>query len=259
MTAIDIEHINQIAIDAGKKILEVYESDDFETEMKGDQSPLTKADRASHIVINKALQQIYPEIPLLSEEGRDIPYAERKAWNRFWVVDPLDGTKEFIKRNGEFTVNIALLEKGMPVLGVIYAPVLDILYYAENNKAFKQTGDNRTPEPIHADAEARDQLVAVRSRSHGAPEEEAFYSQFDIADTMSRGSSLKFCMVAEGKAHLYYRHNPTMEWDTAAGHAIVLGAGGQVYGIQYNKKELRNTSFYVAAFDLSEKQRRVTG
>lgn len=254
MTNFDINIINKIASKAGQEILEVYKSDDFETELKDDNSPLTKADRASHIIIKEGLQKYYPEIPLLSEEGRNIPFDERKDWDFFWVVDPLDGTKEFIKRNDEFTVNIALLEKGVPVLGVIYAPVLDLLYYAENNIAYKLTGENQNPEIIRVDAKSQEQLIAVRSRSHAAAAEETFYSQFDIADTMSRGSSLKFCMVAEGKAHLYYRHNPTMEWDTAAGHAIVLGAGGHVYGIQYNKQELRNTSFYVSAFPLLKEQ-----
>ncbi len=250
----DIELINQIAIDAGKEILKVYESDDFETEIKDDKSPLTKADRASHLIIKDGLQAAYPEIPLLSEEGRDIPHEERSNWSRFWVVDPLDGTKEFIKRNGEFTVNIALLENGKPVLGVIYAPVLDTLYFADQTVAKKRVVSLKNEEDLRVQGQSKENLTAVRSRSHAAPEEDAFYGQFDIQDTISVGSSLKFCMVAEGKAHLYYRHNPTMEWDTAAGHAIVLGAGGYVYGIEYNKQVLRNTSFYVSAFALSEKE-----
>lgn len=254
MPSIDIQIIHEIAVNAGQKILEVYESDDFEMEIKEDNSPLTKADRAAHLLIKEGLNKNYPEIPLLSEEGRHIPYEERKSWDCFWVVDPLDGTKEFVKRNDEFTVNIALLQNGIPVLGVIYAPVLDLLYYAENHQAWKVNGKKQSPEMIQVDSQSKEQLTAVRSRSHAAAEEDTFYAQFDIADTLSRGSSLKFCMVAEGKAHLYYRHNPTMEWDTAAGHAIVLGAGGHVYGIQYNKPELRNTSFFVSAFCLTEEQ-----
>ncbi len=246
--AVEIDKICAIAVEAGKEILNIYESSDFEVEMKSDNSPLTIADKRSHSVIKTQLELHYPDIPVLSEEGREISYAERKNWNPFWLVDPLDGTKEFIKRNGEFTVNIALIENNLPVLGVIYAPVPDTLYYAnQSNGAYIKHSDS-APLPIHTDTDTVDGVVIVRSRSHALDAEEELYSRYTVKDEIAVGSSLKFCMLAEGKAHVYYRHGPTMEWDTAAGHAIANAAGARVTqpdgsAFTYNKPELLNGPF----------------
>ncbi len=245
----NISVINDIAVEAGKAVMEIYRTEDFGVKMKSDNSPLTLADKAAHKVIAAALQRLYPDIPLLSEEGKDIPYEERKEWKKFWLVDPLDGTKEFIKRNGEFTVNIALIENNVPVLGVIYVPVRDVLYYCQVGEgARKKEGDGK-PQAITTVKNPAGGAVAVRSRSHPSEEEEKLFRERGIKDYISVGSSLKFCMVAEGKAQLYYRSGPTMEWDTAAGHAIVLAAGGQIEGdaLQYNKPVLRNGEFCVVA------------
>lgn len=249
MKNIDIEEINQLALRAGKAIMEVY-GDPQEPEFKSDGSPLTVADKLSHDIIMQGLKSKYPDIPIISEEGEQVPYEERKDWKYFWLVDPLDGTKEFIKRNGEFTVNIALVESGRPVLGVIFAPALDVLYYADQNGVSRQLG-NGTPTDMHVDSAARENLTAVGSRSHASEEEERFLSQFPIANKLSAGSSLKFCMIAEGKAHVYYRHGPTMEWDTAAGQAILVRAGGAVHcgnaPLKYNKESLKNDGFVALA------------
>lgn len=249
MVRIDIEIINTIAIEAGKKILQIYDRPDFNIEFKKDDSPLTAADKAAHHTIAYRLGRQYPDIPLLSEEGKSISHNVRHAWPRFWLVDPLDGTKEFIKRNGEFTVNIALIENNQPVLGVIYAPVIDTLYYGIRSEgAFRQI-KNKKVENISVHADMGQEIIAVRSRSHGSEEEEEYARSVGCHKIISAGSSLKFCRVAEGQAHYYYRHGPTMEWDTAAGHAIVEAAGGVVSGLTYNKNDLRNGPFLARSTD----------
>jgi 3'(2'), 5'-bisphosphate nucleotidase len=257
MTQIDIEKIITTAIEAGNKIMEVYEKPDFETEMKEGNFPLTLADKLSHEIIQSALTELYPDIPILSEEGKDISYEERKNWKRFWLVDPLDGTKEFIKRNGEFTVNIALIENNIPVIGVIYAPVLKLLYYAsEGNGAFMSGIENgivKNKIKLERGKKREDgKVIAVGSRSHSSPEEEAILQKFGVTEKISIGSSLKFCMVAEGKADIYYRHGPTMEWDVAAGDIIIQSAGckgNKIYGeLKYNKENLLNGSFMFSFF-----------
>lgn len=248
--------ISNIAILAGKEILKIYqdESKFSVVDYKSDDSPLTLADKASNDIIVDELQRLFPDIPILSEEGRSIDYHERSQWNKFWLVDPLDGTKEFIKRNGEFTVNIALIENGYPVLGVIYAPVLFTLYIGdlENNYSIKIVNDgNEIDLKVNKRTAKR---IAVGSRSHSSEEEQELLKKFDVVDTTSIGSSLKFCMVAEGKADIYYRHGPTMEWDTGAGQAIVEAAGGSVTSMElqdrfkYNKENLLNGSFLVKGF-----------
>lgn len=258
---ININVINNIAIEAGKEILRVYHHDDFSkvVDFKADNSPLTLADQASHKVIAAALQQKYPEIPVISEEGKDISYDVRKGWEYFWLVDPLDGTKEFIKRNGQFTVNIALIHQGVPVAGVIYTPVTEELYFAGKEGyvediepgAYKQQGNGKAAK-LQVSRKT-DKLIAVRSSSHASEEEEKVLAEYKATESIAKGSSLKFCMVAEGKADIYYRHGPTMEWDTAAGQAIVEGAGGVVYQgtsripFAYNKESLLNSSFLVLA------------
>lgn len=265
MPEVDIHQINNIARGAGDEILKIYNNSDFSgvVDFKDDQSPLTLADKASHDYIVKQLHQHFPDIPVISEEGNEVDYDTRKAWEYFWLVDPLDGTKEFIKRNGQFTVNIALIHKNKPVLGVIYTPVTEELYFGATQKlqnnppgeipfAFKQVDDR---EPIRLKVNNRQsERVAVRSSSHPSDEEEAIFANYDVVKNISKGSSLKFCMIAEGEADIYYRHGPTMEWDTAAGQAIVEAAGGKVYKgtgneeFTYNKTSMLNESFLGVGF-----------
>ncbi len=250
---INFREIVKIAQQAGDAIMKVYNSADIGTEYKADNSPLTLADKASHQVISEALTQKFPAIPLLSEEGEEIDYQTRKSWEKYWIIDPLDGTKEFIKRNGEFTVNIALIENNRPILGIIYVPVQELTYVGiiENStkKAFKKTKEGDFL-PISAVTQKRSSAIAVRSKSHPSPEEEIVLQNYGIQRFMAVGSSLKFCMVAEGKADIYYRQGPTMEWDTAAGQAIAIAAGAEVFRGQtteneflYNKKNLLNSNF----------------
>ncbi len=249
MQEFNLEKIIEIARKAGDAILDVYNSEDFGVEIKSDNSPLTKADKASHKIIVTELKNNFPEIPILSEEGKEIPFEERKKWERFWCVDPLDGTKEFIKRNGEFTVNIALIENQKPVAGVIFVPVTKELYYGDiENGSFKVSENGQTTQLHVSGKTASDELIVVQSRSHSGEEENNFYSKFKIKDRKSKGSSLKICMVAEGKADLYFRGGPTWEWDTAAGHAILLGAGGRFTNkdgteLVYNKEVIKNYGF----------------
>jgi 3'(2'), 5'-bisphosphate nucleotidase len=247
LSEISVDSLIDISIEAGKRVDEIYNSNKFKVDVKEDNSPLTIADTESHRIIKQRLEKSFPHIPILSEEGKDIPYHQRKEWEYFWLVDPLDGTKEFISRNGEFTINIALIRTSKPVIGVIFAPILDTCYYSkESAGAFKMRGGNK-PSKIKVDAGNRDGLIAVKSRSHSSEEEKKFLSQYDIKESISVGSSLKFCMIAEGKAHIYYRHGPTWEWDTAAGHAIAEHAGAFVSGLSYNKKLIKNSSFLVTS------------
>ncbi|MFV1983343.1 MAG: 3'(2'),5'-bisphosphate nucleotidase CysQ [Thiohalomonadales bacterium] len=245
-----LKKVVEIAVKAGDAIIEVYNSDNFDVQTKGDNSPLTRADLTAHHIIVGALEQLTPEIPVLSEESSTIPYEERKHWTKFWLVDPLDGTKEFIKRNGEFTVNIALIDNQKPVMGVVYAPVLNRTYYAaENIGAYVQYEGNQAQE-IHVADYRQQQLKVVASRSHAGPDLQRFLDKIGDYSVISMGSSLKLCLVAEGKAHLYPRLGPTMEWDTAASHAVVNAAGGQVTNLEkeslvYNKENLLNPYFMV--------------
>ena len=250
------------AIEASKDILTIYKSDDFEIERKEDNSPLTKADKAAHKIISSILQE--SKIPILSEEGKSIPYETRKYWDKLWIVDPIDGTKEFIKRNGEFTVNIALIENNRPVIGVIIAPASGVLYFSEKNiGAFKSTTnlDYFNPENLLAEAlplplnHENKAYTVVASRSHLSKETEAYVENLRTkhgeVEFISKGSSLKLCMVAEGKANCYPRFAPTMEWDTAAGQAICEAAGFQVIDFKtkksmiYNREDLLNNWFIV--------------
>lgn len=229
----------------------VYRSGETGETSKPDNSPLTLADMAAHRTIVEALTRLTPEIPILSEEASEILYPVRSQWIRFWLVDPLDGTREFIKRNGEFTVNIALIENGEPILGVVYAPVLDVCYYgARGAGAFVQRG-NAVAQPIAVKPHAAGEPIkAVASRSHTDARTEALLKQLGDYQCISMGSSLKLCLVAEGAAHLYPRLGPTMEWDTAAAHAVVNAAGGIVCDmngreLHYNKVDLHNPDFLV--------------
>jgi 3'(2'), 5'-bisphosphate nucleotidase len=240
------------AIQGGKEILDVYHSDNFEVEKKGDQSPLTLADRKAHLAIMEVLEA--SGIPVLSEEGKEIPYEERKNWKRLWIVDPLDGTKEFIKRNGEFTVNIALIDNGIPLLGVIYVPVKNELYSGASGMGARKV-QNGESIAIPIVQKAR-KYRAVGSRSHMSPETQDFLEnlkkEHGEVEIVSMGSSLKICLVAEGTADVYPRFAPTMEWDTAAGHAIAKAAGKSLIDIKtnqemvYNREDLLNNWFVVA-------------
>jgi 3'(2'), 5'-bisphosphate nucleotidase len=251
------------AVEAGKKILEVY-AQDFTVETKSDNSPLTIADKHSHEVIKKALATT--GFPLLSEEGKELEYNDRNNWETFWLVDPLDGTKEFIKKNGEFTVNIALVKRGTPILGVVYVPVTGVLYYgAEGLGSFCTTvSESLSVANVERflasakhlpDASQPAVYTVVASRSHNTPETEAFIEEkrkeHGEVNLISSGSSLKLCLVAEGKAQVYPRLAPTMEWDTAAGHAVAKFAGCIVYNYEtkqevvYNKENLLNPWFVV--------------
>ena len=245
-----LENVLEIALQAGDKILEVYGSDDFDVQNKDDDSPLTRADLASHRHIVAALEKLPEALPILSEEAADIPYEKRSTWARYWLVDPLDGTKEFIKRNGEFTVNIALIDDGRPVLGVVHAPALATTYLAaESVGAFKIIDGKRTPMRTRTCAPVP---ALVVSRSHQDEKLAQFLSQVPRHEAVSRGSSLKFCLVAEGSADLYPRTGPTSEWDTAAGQCVAEVAGGKVLrlpdlqALRYNQKDsLLNPMFAV--------------
>lgn len=253
----------QASEEASKEILEVYHSENFETELKGDNSPLTQADKRAHLCIERHLKET--GIPILSEEGKNIPYEERKNWKQFWMVDPLDGTKEFIKRNDEFTVNIALIEDQQPILGVLSVPVTGIVYYAAKGLgAFKKVADHRQPVTGNRQlvADNQEQLATgnwqpvtkvVASRSHMNDETKDFIAKLGSTEVVAAGSSLKFMLLAEGKADIYPRFGPTMEWDTAAAHGILLELGLHVVTtdsnteLVYNKENLLNPYFIASS------------
>ena len=246
---IDLKKIENIAKIAGDAIMEIYNKN-FSIEYKDDKSPLTEADVKSNEIICDALLKLYPNIPILSEENKAAPFSERKGWEYFWLIDPIDGTKEFIKKNGEFTVNIALIHIDAPVLGVVYAPALNHIYMAKKgNSAFK----NGQKLPLHVNSHPKEKQYVVASKSHLSDETQAFIDALKTKEIVqvSKGSSLKLCMVAEGVADIYPRLAPTMEWDTAAAHAIVLEAGKQVLQFEttkaviYNKENLLNPWFIV--------------
>jgi len=250
---IDIHKINSIAKKAGDEIMSIYQQD-FDVDYKKDNSPLTKADIRSNEVIIKNLENLYSDIPILSEENKEIPYKIRKNWEYFWLIDPLDGTKEFVKKNGEFTVNIALIHENVPILGAIYAPALNLLYYAQKGKgAFKQE-KNKKPQrlPIYKHTKD-DALKVIASKSHYNQETKEFVdnlkNQYKKIEFIHIGSSLKLCLVAEGKADIYPRLAPTMEWDIAAGQTIVEESKGKITKyktkefLRYNKQNLLNPYF----------------
>ncbi|MGR8941946.1 MAG: 3'(2'),5'-bisphosphate nucleotidase CysQ [Gammaproteobacteria bacterium] len=240
-----------IAKAAGRGIMNVYAQTDGKIVLKSDQSPLTEADLISNQIIVAELTRLTPDIPILSEESAIIPYEQRAGWHRFWLVDPLDGTKEFIKRNGEFTVNIALIEHGAPMLGVVYAPALDVCYSgASGLGAYVERKEASALEIAIKERHDQDTLKVVASRSHRDARTTILLDRLGPHECISMGSSLKFCLVAEGTAHFYPRLGPTMEWDTAAAHAVVNAAGGRVCthsgeALTYNKADLHNPEFFV--------------
>jgi len=246
---IDIETIKNIALEAGDLIMEIYKKD-FEVEYKDDKSPLTIADKVSNELICRKLNELYPDIPLMSEENKQTEYSVRKDWEYYFCIDPIDGTKEFIKKNDEFTVNIALIHKDTPVLGVVYAPALNEIYYAKKGEgAFK----NSEKLPLEVNENLEEKMSVVASKSHLSAETQEFIDNLDTkkVEQVSKGSSLKLCMVAEGIADIYPRLAPTMEWDTAAADAIVRESGKMTYQFEsnkpvvYNKEDLLNPWFVV--------------
>ncbi len=249
LDSINIEDIKQIALKAGDAIMKIYKKD-FAVEYKDDKSPLTEADLQANEIICSELQKLYPHIPIMSEENKQTEYEMRKEWEHYWCIDPIDGTKEFIKKNDEFTVNIALVHKNTPVLGVVYAPALNEIYYAKQNHGAFKDGQRL---PIYTNDNPKEKLNVVASKSHLSAETQDFIDKLDSKEIeqVSKGSSLKLCMVATGEADIYPRLAPTMEWDTAAADAIVREAGKMTYQFEsdkpiiYNKENLLNPWFVV--------------
>lgn len=246
----NLDALLKIAEEAGAAILDIYESDDFGLEMKGDQSPLTKADAAANDIICSRLERLFPDIPIISEENKEVPYEVRSQYDYFWLVDPLDGTKEFIKRNGEFTVNIALIKKQSVVGGIVYTPVTQDMYFAYKGEgAFYVNDSVRKKLSASTFHRKKEGLRIVCSRSHLNEATQDFIDDLIQPRLVSKGSSLKFMILAEGKAELYPRLAPTMEWDTAAAQIILEEAGGAVINqetgdaLEYNKENLRNPYF----------------
>lgn len=254
-----IQPLIQISRDAGDAILEVYNSaSDVEIVSKADNSPLTKADRAANAVIVAGLEALAQEFPIISEENKLVEYQDRKDYDHYWLVDPLDGTKEFIKKNGEFTVNIALVQGNRPVMGFVYAPVLDKMYYAiKNEGAFLIENGNTSELKAPAFTMKDKNLNVVCSRSHLNEGTQKFIDALVEPEKVSKGSSLKFLLIASGEAHLYPRLAPTMEWDTGAAQIVLEEAGGKVINndtgnpLEYNKENLLNP-FFIAYGNLVE-------
>ena len=244
------QRLLDIARTAGQAILEVYQQD-FSVEHKEDSSPLTAADLASHRAIVQGLGELDPETPILSEEGADIPFATRSQWARYWLIDPLDGTREFVKRNGEFTVNIALIENGVPTVGVVHIPVSGISYVGQAGRGAWKVDAQNQPSPIRVNTKVQRPVRVAGSRSHAGDSLKLFLERLGEHEIVSMGSSLKLCLVAEGAADVYPRLGPTSEWDTAAAQAVVEAAGGMVTDTQleplrYNTKDsLLNPHFLV--------------
>lgn len=256
---ININDIKDIAIKAGIAIMDIYKKD-FDIEYKKDKSPITQADKISNEIICSSLEKLYSQIPILSEENKEILYETRKDWEYYWCIDPIDGTKEFIKKNGEFTVNIALLHKNIPVLGVVYAPGIGVIYSAKKDEgAYKELINtryeisNKEKLPLHLNNDFTKSITVIASKSHMSEETQKYVDELSIntekLTLVSKGSSLKLCMIATGEADIYPRLAPTMEWDTAAADAIIRESGKVIYHfksnilLQYNKEQLVNPWF----------------
>jgi 3'(2'), 5'-bisphosphate nucleotidase len=248
-----IEPVREIARQAGRRILDIYDSG-YTVKQKDDQSPLTDADLAAHQTIVEGLAKLTPEWPILSEESSNIPFSERSGWSQYWLVDPLDGTREFISRNGEFTVNIALIQGHEAVLGVVHVPVQDTDYYGEISLGAFVQRPGQTPQSIHVRAFTSGPVRVVGSRSHRGNSLDTYLANLGEHELVSMGSSLKICLVAEGQADVYPRLGPTSEWDTAAAHAVVTSAGGQVVNLdgdplRYNTKDAYLNPFFIVYGD----------
>ncbi|MGZ3460684.1 MAG: 3'(2'),5'-bisphosphate nucleotidase CysQ [Archangium sp.] len=250
MTKIDealVSAVCDVAREAGRATLQFY-GGAVSVERKGDDSPLTAADKASHTLILEALRRLTPGLPVLSEESSELEVAERRKWSTFWLVDPLDGTKEFIKGTGEFTVNIALVSGTEPVLGVVHVPVTGVTYWGRKGGGAFMAQADQAPVALHTRPANLERLVIVASKDHAGPRVEALLRRLTTASTASMGSSLKFCLVAEGRADFYPRLQPTCEWDTGAAQCVLEAAGGAVTDTEgrrlvYNKEQLTNPSF----------------
>ena len=246
-SAVPLDAITDIAVAAGEATLKLYRSQDAWVRDKPDGSPVTEADIASEEMIQTRLRSLDPTIPYLSEESGPPPVDERLGWRRFWLVDPLDGTKEFIRRTDEFTVNIALIDEGEPVMGVVVAPALGLLYYAAKGQGAWRVRNGMPPERLESRlADPKKPLRIVESRSHPSPELEAFLEDYTVSDRLKIGSSLKFCLLAEGSADVYPRLGPTMEWDVGAGDCVYRhSANGSPHPspLTYNKRSLLNDCF----------------
>jgi 3'(2'), 5'-bisphosphate nucleotidase len=247
--------VGTLARRAGDAILAVYESD-FAVTRKDDASPLTEADLASHRVIVRGLQALTPDLPVLSEESAGVPWAERSGWRRYWLVDPLDGTREFVKRNGEFTVNIALIEDGAPILGVVHTPVRGHLAHAARDAGAMVERAESRPMPVRVEPCRPGAPRVAGSRSHRDPRMNTFLQRLGDHELIELGSSLKFCLLAEGAVDVYLRLGPTSEWDTAAGQCIVECAGGRVTDLalerlRYNAKDSLLNPDFLAVGDTS--------
>ncbi len=245
-----LDDLLQLAHEAGEAILDIYNTE-FDVERKQDNSPLTAADKAAHQIILSALQRLTPDIPALSEESCEIPFEVRHGWRRYWLIDPLDGTREFIKRNGEFTVNIALIEGHAPSLGIVHAPVLETTYYGIPGEGAWKQQTGHGAQSIHVANQCGQPVRVAGSRSHAGDSLLRFLENLGAHELLSMGSSLKLCLVADGSADIYPRLGPTSEWDTAAAQAVVEAAGGRVttldlQPLEYNTGEsLLNPHFLV--------------
>ncbi|WP_028973823.1 3'(2'),5'-bisphosphate nucleotidase CysQ [Spirochaeta cellobiosiphila] len=243
----DKQVIINIAQEAGRLIMQYYHSENNEVQYKKDDSPVTLADKASHQYIVSGIKQLNKQYPIISEEDKNVlTYEQRKDWDSFWLVDPLDGTKEFIKGDQDFTVNIAFVYQNKPYWGVVYAPARQWLYYGgieDESIVIKGSVTQKLPIKEYLN---REDIIAVKSKSHSSSLEDEFFKSCGVTKAVSMGSSLKFCLVAEGRADIYYRSGPTWEWDTAAAHSVVMGAKGIVYNgisqtpLDYNKESLKN-------------------
>ena len=246
-----LERVAAIAREAGREILEVYAAAAVAATAKADDSPLTAADLRSHRLIVERLRELTPELPVLSEEAADVPFAVRSQWRRYWLVDPLDGTREFLSRNGEFTVNIALIEDHAPALGVVHVPVTDTTYGGSPGVGAWRERRGAPAERILVSTRSAAPVRVVGSRSHRGDSLDGFLERLGAHELLAIGSSLKLCLVAEGAADVYPRLGPTSEWDTAAAHAVLLAAGGAVSALDgtplaYNTREQLLNPFFVA-------------
>ncbi len=254
-TSLDVttKQLVQIAKNAGNAIMDIYKKETFNQKLKSDNSPLTEADIASNNIIIGGLKQLTPNIPILSEESAEISWKERKQWNRYWLIDPLDGTKEFIKKNGEFTVNIALIEGNIPIIGVVHAPALEQTWVGSKHEKIAIKISNGKTKNIQLKPHKKDEIwKVVGSRSHAGNSLKNYLDNLGSYELISMGSSIKLCLVAEGSAHVYPRLGLTSEWDTAAAHAVVNAVGGRVVNVEndsilaYNTKDsLLNPHFIV--------------